>query len=145
MGPQNVIGRSRCAGSTAFVQHALDLIHRAFEPGLQRLRQGLEQRRDLLAGGAVEAGEDLTTQRGQRQVALARILGRSGAGQEALFLEAPQDAAQIAGVEGQILDQIGGRRSLAMRQLIENAGLGEAVGLSSSPSPSTPICGCRSG
>ena len=103
----------------------LDAVHRGDQRRLRGLRQRGEQRADLLARTCVERGEGVAAGRGQRQQALAPVGGGWRAREQAVALEALQDAAEIAGIELQFAAELGGGEAGALGQFVEHARLGE--------------------
>jgi hypothetical protein len=75
---------------------------------------------------------------GQLQQALPRIGRRRHARQPALAFKAPQDAAQIARVQRQVAPQLGGRRLVAVGQLVQHPHLGQRE-LAAQVGSSTPM------
>ena len=63
--------------------------------------------------------------RGQARAGAGARRRRRGAARQPLRFEAAQDAAQIAGVEAEIAAEIGRGRRLAVRELVEDAHLGQ--------------------
>src|SRR5262245_56556805 len=58
-------------------------------------------------------------------MALPPVIRRARPLDEALPLEAPEDPAQVAGVEPQVAAERAGGETVAMGELVEDAGLGE--------------------
>ena len=98
--------------------------HRADDAFLLDGIEPFEHCGDLVVRTLVEWREGLAALGGDRDQALSRIVRCRLAGDEAVLGEAPQDAAEIAGVE----PEVGGERSrgdrLTMCKLPEDARLG---------------------
>ena len=112
-----VLGRRR--------EQRFDGVHRLDEtrPGVHR--EPLEHRADLRAGAGVQPGEGGRAARRKPQQGLAAVrVGGSLLDQPALT-EGPEDAAQVAGVEPQLLAQVRRRGLLDVRELVERARCGQ--------------------
>ncbi len=103
-------------------------------------RERLEHRLDLRLGAAVQPPEQAQALVGQTDAGAAAIVGVDAAGQQSRALEPAQHAADIAGVQVQRMPQRLGGGGSALRQLIDQARLGEGeaavqVGLVQHPDP----------
>src|SRR5438105_6794791 len=106
-------------------EQPLDGLHRGDDVGLRGGGEGREQRGHFVVRTGVERGEQLAPRRREGQVAPAPVGRGARSRDETALLEAAQHAAQVARVEPQVAAQLGGRRLLAMRQLVQHAHLGQ--------------------
>ena len=84
----------------------LDAAHRRHEPRPVALGEPRQHRRDLVAGAGVDRGELLAALKGERDQALAGVARRRRAHDQPGVREAAQDAAEIAGVEAELLAEL---------------------------------------
>ena len=101
-------------------------------------RQLLEQDPDLVARRAVEPGEGFAPLGRQREDTLPAIGPGGRPREQPTLLEPPQDAAQVAGIQAQLLPQrgrVGGRLGA---ELVQDAGLGEREGTLEQRLPQEP-------
>src|SRR5690348_9040395 len=75
-----------------------------------------QNRADLLAGGAIERLEDLSAAAGESQVALPRVAHGAGSTDQSAFAEPQQEPAQVAGIEAEVLADLGGDGRWPMRE-----------------------------
>ncbi len=103
-------------------------MHRLDQTSLLARGQGAQHRADFVSRARVEGGEGRLATRGERQVALPPVVFRLRPLEEAALLKTAQDAAQVSCVQAEIAAQLGRRRPLAVRQLVEDARLAEGEG-----------------
>jgi hypothetical protein len=109
------------------VQQRLDFGQRAGEPAAGRRRQPADEAFDHPGGAVIEGREDRLAVGREAQSGAAPIAGRTFASDNAVAFEAPDDAAEIAGVQaGDFADAFGGH-PVAGGDLIEHAALRQGV------------------
>jgi hypothetical protein len=109
----------------ALAEKGLDAGHRLQQGSLLAVGQGLEQRLDIGFAAPIERCKGALAGRGDREMEVARVVGRALAADELLVLELPQQAAEVAGVEVEIAREFGRRRPFAMSELPEQARFGQ--------------------
>ena len=108
-------------------QRALDRLHRIDDLPLAGRREAAEQGADVVPRPLFVRRELDAAAPGQVDQVAAGVGRRRRAADEAFRFEPPQYAAQIPGVEAQVVPQIGGGEIVAVRELVEHAHLGERV------------------
>ena len=120
---QSACGARARAGSSEIVSTLHIAATSLVRVGLGEPRQ---HRRDLVAGAGVERRR---TRRGPSAVSAIRLwrasCRRRLAHDQPGVREAAQDAAEIAGVEPELLAELGRRDRVALRELVEHARLGQ--------------------
>ena len=104
-------------------QQRLHVLQMAVQLRLLFLRQRSEQRTDFVARPCIERPEHRLALRGEVQMRLACVVAGALALQPAAARELREDAAQVAGVERQVADQVARERPLPMRDLVQHAHL----------------------
>jgi hypothetical protein len=84
-----------------------------------------EHRLDVAAGAPIELVEGAPAERRQCQQPLPPVGGRRTLGDQPLLAKTLQDAAEVPRIELERGGEVGRRRLLAMRQLVQHADLGE--------------------
>src|SRR5205823_929036 len=87
-----------------------------------------EKTADLRVRPRIQRLERSAARSGQREQLAPRVVRRGLALDPAASVESPQHPAQITGVDPKLAAQVGGRRSGALRELIENAHLRQRQG-----------------
>ena len=103
----------------------LDAAHRRDEPRAVALGEPRQHRRDLVAGAGVDRGEGGAALERERDQALAGVVRRRLAHDQAGVREAAQDAAEIAGVEPELLAELRRRDPVPLRELVDDARLSQ--------------------
>ena len=103
-------------------------VHRGDEALLVVLGQRIEDGADLVGRSAVELGEGGRPFLGEADALAAGVVGRALAGDEAVALQAGEQAAEEAGVDVHLAAQVGDLGDLALAELVEHARLGQRVG-----------------
>ncbi len=80
---------------------------------------------DLILRAQVQLGKGLAALGGEAELVLPAIRGQGPAGDQALFVEALHDAAEIAGVEAELVADLLCGKVVPLRELVEHAGLAE--------------------
>ena len=106
-------------------EQCLDRRHGVAEFDLRRIASVRQQRGDVLVGLQLDRRKALAPARRDGEQVLAAVMGRRLAHDQAARLEAAQDAAEIAGVEPEILGDLRRGRLVAMHDLVEHARLAE--------------------
>jgi hypothetical protein len=109
----------------ARTEQPLDRAHGLHELPLSGRGQPREQRRHLVPRAGFERPEGGAPAPREPQQAQARVGGRRGPREEAVRLEAAEDAAHVSGAETEIPPEVGRRRRLAVRQLVQHPRLGQ--------------------
>src|SRR4051794_6665640 len=114
---------SRRLAST--LQHGLDGRHSLREPRCIAGRKLSQHCGDLILRAQVQLGKSLAPLGGEAELVLPAIRGQGPAGDQALFVEALHDPAEIAGVEAKFVADLFRGKVVPVREFVEHAGLAE--------------------